>query len=107
VIRAVAFTSAPTPASVVDYPADGWLIDADTPGSGTTFAWSEAQAWRCHPRLILAGGLTPDNVAEAVRRLRPYAVDVASGVEAAPGIKSPEAVRRFVEAVREADDQSA
>lgn len=103
VVRAVSFARAPTPAASADYPADAWLIDAATPGSGTAFPWGEAAAWRSHPRLILAGGLTPDNVAEAVASLQPYAVDVASGVEASPGKKAPEAVVRFLAAVRAAD----
>lgn len=103
VVRAVSFDRAPTPAACADYPADAWLIDAATPGSGTVFPWREAEAWRSHPRLILAGGLTPDNVAEAVMKLQPYAVDVASGVEASPGRKAPEAVGRFLAAVRAAD----
>lgn len=100
IVRARAFTAARTPATAADYPADAWLIDAATPGSGTTFDWREAEAWRSHPRLVLAGGLTPDNVAEAIAALRPYAVDVASGVETQPGRKDPTAVRRFVAAVR-------
>lgn len=100
VIRALPFSRAPTPAAVDDYPADAFLLDAATPGSGTVFDWSKALAWRAHPRLVLAGGLTPDNVAAAVAILQPYAVDVASGVESGPGVKNAEAVKRFVQAAR-------
>jgi phosphoribosylanthranilate isomerase len=57
---------------------------------------------RSHPRLILSGGLTPDNVVAAVETVRPYAVDVNSGVEATPGRKDPDKVRRFCAAVRRA-----
>lgn len=76
------------------------LVDAWAPdqygGSGRTFAW-ELLAPLDRDRLILAGGLDPGNVAAAVRAVRPFAVDVASGVESAPGIKDPEKVRRFVD----------
>lgn len=78
-------------------------------GSGETFNWELAvEAKRRFPLpLILAGGLTPDNVAEAVRSVRPYAVDVSSGVELAgqPGRKDHEKIRRFIEAVRDADSR--
>ncbi|MEJ2288541.1 MAG: phosphoribosylanthranilate isomerase [Deinococcales bacterium] len=102
VVRAVAFEPNLTPAALEDYPADAFLLDAPTPGSGTRFEWSQAADWRAHPRLVLAGGLTPETVAEGVRALRPYAVDVASGVESEPGIKDGERVQAFVRAVREA-----
>src|SRR5438034_639926 len=55
---------------------------------------------RALPPLLTAGGLTPENVAEAIRIVRPYGVDVAGGVESSPGRKDPDKVRRFVEAVR-------
>jgi phosphoribosylanthranilate isomerase len=87
------------------------LLDSGTQdlrgGTGKTFAWGEAR-WlvqgltRMHP-VVIAGGLTPLNVASATAFLRPWGVDVASGVEARPGKKDPEKVRAFVNAVREMD----
>ncbi|WP_051472179.1 phosphoribosylanthranilate isomerase [Patulibacter minatonensis] len=76
-------------------------------GTGETFDWSLARTRRAapgekQPPLILSGGLRPDNVAEAVRTVRPYAVDVASGTESAPGRKDPELVTAFVREVRDA-----
>ena len=69
----------------------------------TPISWSVAHAATAEGhRIILAAGLTPDNVAEAARMVRPYAVDVASGVEARPGVKDPDKVRRFVAAAKEA-----
>ena len=81
----------------------------DTPseaygGSGRAFDWSRIPARRS-VRVILAGGLTSDNVARAVQAVRPYAVDVSTGVEEAPGIKSATRIRQFVDAVRRADQQ--
>jgi phosphoribosylanthranilate isomerase len=96
VIRALSFSPSLSPSVLRRYPADATLVDGLDPGSGRAFAWSQAEALRGLPRLILAGGLTPDNVAEGVRAIRPYAVDVASGVESAPGIKDSAAVHRFV-----------
>lgn len=100
VVRAVAFERAPSPAALNGYLADAYMLDAKTPGSGKSFPWGQAEAWRAHPRLILAGGLTPSNVQEAVRVLAPSAVDVSTGVESSPGVKDHELVRAFVLAAR-------
>lgn len=70
-------------------------------GTGQTFDWRLIAA--ISQRVILSGGLTPDNVQDAIRRVRPYAVDASSGVEAEPGVKDHEKIRAFVEAVRKAD----
>lgn len=102
VVKAVRYDPGLDIAALARYPADAVLVDGPRPGSGEAFAWAEAEAVRALPRLILAGGLTPANVAEAVRRFGPYAVDVASGVESTPGVKDPEAVRRFVVAAKSA-----
>lgn len=74
-------------------------------GTGRTADWPAMAATRLHPGvpLILAGGLTPENVGEAVRTLRPYAVDVSSGVESSRGVKDAGLIRAFCDAVREAD----
>ncbi len=80
------------------------LVDGHAPGlhggTGRTAPWGLVATLRLEVPLILAGGLTPDNVAEAVRAVRPYAVDVASGVESAPGKKDLEKVRRLIESAR-------
>jgi phosphoribosylanthranilate isomerase len=82
------------------------LVDASVPGqhggTGQTAPWDLLADFRPGLPLILAGGLTAANVAEAVRRVRPYAVDVASGVESAPGRKDADRMRRFIDAAREA-----
>lgn len=85
--------------------AQALLLDAFVEGyggGGATFDWSLVPQSLARP-LILSGGLSVDNVGEAVRRLRPAAVDVSSGVEAAKGIKDADKVRAFVAAVRAAD----
>jgi phosphoribosylanthranilate isomerase len=82
------------------------LVDAHVPGqhggTGKQVPWELLAAFQPGLPLILAGGLTPDNVAEAVRVVRPYAVDVASGVEYSPGHKDPDKVRRFIDNAKEA-----
>ena len=89
------------------YRTDAWLLDAfseDKPGgTGERFNWDLAvQARELGRPIFLAGGLTPENVGEAVRKVRPYAVDVSSGVEAAPGKKDHGKVQAFIQAVRAA-----
>lgn len=89
------------------YRSCGFLLDAYSPsfygGTGTSFNWEIAQeAVRRHLRIVLAGGLTPDNVAEAIRQVRPWAVDVSSGVESGPGKKDHQKVREFIRAAKEA-----
>jgi phosphoribosylanthranilate isomerase len=89
-----------------NYPTDAWLLDAYTPGkpggTGEVFDWDLAVEARDRGRpIFLAGGLTPDNVAAAVRRVRPYGVDVSSGVEAAPGKKDHAKVRAFIQAAKQ------
>ncbi len=87
--------------------ARGLLLDAYRPGvpggTGETFDWSRIPT-DLAGRIVLAGGLDPDNVEQAVRQVRPFAVDVSGGVEAAPGIKDSDKMRRFVQAVRRGDE---
>lgn len=82
------------------YEAEALLLD---PGAGDGEPWDWQRCPRLPGRVVLAGGLRPDNVGEAIRAVRPWAVDVSSGVEQAPGIKSVTAMRDFVRAVRESD----
>ncbi len=87
--------------------ARGLLLDAFRPGvpggTGETFDWSRIPVGMAG-RIVLAGGLTPDNVEQAVRQVRPFAVDVSGGVEREPGIKDAEKIARFVQAVRRGDE---
>ena len=76
-------------------------------GRGLAPNWTRAAEMARSVRLVLAGGLTPDNVAEAIRSVRPYAVDVSSGVETKPGVKDPKLIEEFVTAVRDAQDHPA
>ncbi len=88
------------------YATQAWLLDAYSPGvpggTGETFNWQIAfEATRLGRPVFLAGGLTPENVAEAIRQARPFGVDVSSGVEAAPGRKDLAKVRAFIAAARQ------
>jgi phosphoribosylanthranilate isomerase len=98
-------------AAAVEVALEAWptatlLLDAITNdargGSGTRVDWDRARAIARHRKTILAGGLTADNVAEAIATVRPFGVDVSSGVEASPGRKDPEKVARFIENARAA-----
>ncbi len=89
------------------YQTDAYLLDAFSPeargGTGKKFNWKLAiEAQKFGKPVFLAGGLTPENVADAVRKVRPFGVDVASGVESAPGKKDAAKVRAFITAVRAA-----
>jgi phosphoribosylanthranilate isomerase len=86
-----------------DFGADAILVDSHAPGSGEVFDWSLAEGAPINRRVILAGGLTPENVAEAIEAVRPWGVDVATGVEDSPGHKDARKVREFVINARRAE----
>jgi phosphoribosylanthranilate isomerase len=93
--------------ALMAYNTDAWLLDAYTTGklggTGATFNWDLAvQAQKLGRPVFLAGGLTPGNVAEAVRRVQPFGVDVSSGVEFEPGKKDPAKVEAFIAAAKAA-----
>lgn len=84
------------------YGTDMILLDSPNPGSGKVFDWSLAGDAPDSVKLILAGGLTPDNVGAAVHEVQPWGVDVVSGTERAPGKKDAMAVKRFIDNARAA-----
>lgn len=93
--------------ALAEFPTDAWLLDAFVPGqrggTGHSFNWDLAvEAVKLGRPVFLAGGLTPDNVTEAVRAVQPYGVDVSSGVESSPGKKDHAKVRQFIEAAKAA-----
>lgn len=94
-IRAMAAGS-PELAEIDEHGADVVLLDAPTPGAGVAFDWRLVGDLTRRHRVLLAGGLRPDTVAEAIGQVQPWGVDVASGVESSPGRKDPDAVRAFV-----------
>jgi phosphoribosylanthranilate isomerase len=85
-----------------EFGADYLLIDGPSPGSGQVFDWRLGEGVVDPGRLIVSGGLQPDNVGEAIAHLHPFGVDVASGVEVAPGRKDPQLVQAFVANARRA-----
>ena len=95
---------------LASYETSAWLLDSYVPGvaggTGATFNWDLAiQAKESGRPVILAGGLTPENVAQAVHEVWPFAVDVSSGVESSPGRKDGALVRAFIGAVREHEQE--
>ena len=101
-----AFTAGTAAVEKADtYGADIVLIDAAQPGSGTMFDWSLMDAVPDGARVLLAGGLDPSNVATAIRRVRPWGVDVSTGVEKEPGKKDTLKVRNFIREARAAEPE--
>jgi phosphoribosylanthranilate isomerase len=92
-------------ARLAHYPASAFLLDGAPSngrlrgGTGKTFDWNQARRFSSYGPIILAGGLTPENVEQAIRTVQPAAVDVASGVESAPGKKDARKLRAFLDAV--------
>ncbi len=89
----------PPPPEVFDYPADALLLDGPRPGSGQAFDWGWLAGVPASARVVVAGGLAPENVCGLLQRYTPYAVDVSSGVESKPGVKDRGRVEAFLRAV--------
>jgi phosphoribosylanthranilate isomerase len=92
----------PAVARAADYGADVIMLDAPSPGSGRVFDWRLATRVPAGQRLMIAGGLSAENVGHAISRIRPWGVDVVSGVERSPGHKDPVKLRAFIAAARRA-----
>jgi len=107
VLHAIAVWKGFKPELLQHLKANAFLLDAFDPalhgGTGKTFDWSVAREAKKFGTIILAGGLTPENVGRAIREVEPYGVDVASGVESAPGIKDPAKLRAFFAEVAKAE----
>ncbi len=104
VIKAFRVTDLQSLRQMEKYPVTGFLLDTFCEdlrgGTGKAFDWNLALPVKKIGPVILAGGLTPRNIGQAVSRVRPYGVDVCSGVEKSPGIKDPEQVRAFLANIR-------
>jgi phosphoribosylanthranilate isomerase len=105
VIKAVRVKDAGSLKSLSRYAVDGFLLDTykqdQWGGTGQVFDWELATRVKKYGPVIIAGGLNPRNVKEAIRKVQPYGVDVSSGVEQSPGKKDPRKVKAFLKAVRE------
>jgi len=106
VIKALRLDRTSVGADLREYPVQAFLLesrdDALYGGTGQTFDWSLADSVKGIRPIVLAGGLRPENVAEAIRTVRPYGVDVCSGVESAPGKKNAGKLIAFMDEVRNA-----
>lgn len=89
-----------------DHGEERLLLDAPRPGGGATWDLSSLSRAALRGEWLLAGGLRPENVLEAIARAHPWGVDVSSGVESAPGVKDPERIRAFVQTAKSADLRS-
>lgn len=104
VLKSVPIRAEFNPSVIAEIPEDiTVLLDAYDPvrhgGTGRTVDWSVAATIAAQRRVVLAGGVNPDNAADAIRQVRPYALDLSSGVESAPGIKDPDKLRALFEAI--------
>jgi phosphoribosylanthranilate isomerase len=101
VIKAIRIKSAESLTQIPEYKVSAYLLDAYVEGAlpggtGASFAWELAARAKPYGPIILAGGLTPENVEIAIDQVRPYGVDVSTGVECAPGVKDHRKVRQFI-----------
>ncbi len=105
VIKAIRVQNAGSLKGLSNYTVDGFLLDTfkedQWGGTGKVFDWTLAQRAKRYGPVIIAGGLNPRNVKEAIRQVQPYGVDVSSGVEQSPGKKDPKKLKAFLKAVRE------
>lgn len=108
-IKAVGVGGASDLEMLDQFPSALILLDTPSPGrggSGIVGDWQLARRVAAERRVLLAGGLTPDNVAEAIEHVMPYGVDVASGIETSPGIKDADLMARFVDSARQAFERA-
>ena len=107
-IKAMRLDSAKAAASMAWPPGEIVLADTHAPGllggTGKTFPWEWVQDIALRYRLVLSGGLTPENVGDGIRALRPWGVDASSRLESSPGVKDPDLVRAFVRGARRAEE---